>query len=87
MNIQPQQLVNPGIYEYDKKRHEKMARYKEAVRRAMFLNKEEKENWKTLGYLLTTEQLIEAEKLIINEDLKRLKKQAIERISPTPNSK
>jgi|GEM_PF-2003085 len=88
MNINPAQLVNPGVFDYDKKRHEKMTRYKTAVKRAMFLNKDEKRNWVTLGYILSNKQLEEAEKLIINEDLKRLKrKQALERIKPKPKQK
>ena len=83
MNISPQQIINPGVIEYDQKRHEKMIRFKEAVTRARFLSTEEKGHWMTLGYLLTNEQLDEVQKLIINEDLKRLQtKENLERIKP-----
>jgi len=83
MNITSQQLINPGIIEYDKNRHEKITRFKESVRRARFLNDVEKRHWTTLGYLLTNEQLDEVQKLIINEDLKRLQtKESLEKIKP-----
>lgn len=85
MKINAKQFTNPGIFEHDKKRQQKMIRYKKAVKRAMFLNDDEKRNWVTLGYMLTNKQLEEAEKLIINQDLKRLKqKQALEKIKPKP---
>lgn len=73
MKITSQQIVNPGVIEIDKKRYNKMAEFKESVKRAQFLNEQEKKNWNTLGYILTNEQLDEARNLIINEDLKRLK--------------
>jgi hypothetical protein len=83
MQITPQQIINPGVIEYDQKRHEKMTRFKEAVTRARFLGNEEKGHWMTLGYLLTNEQLDEVQKLIINEDLKRLQtKEKLEKIKP-----
>ncbi|MCK5612999.1 hypothetical protein KAR91_64595 [Candidatus Pacearchaeota archaeon] len=88
MRIDPKQITNPGIFDYDQKRKEKMNRYKGAVKRAMFLNDEEKGNWIVLGYMLTDEQLEEAEKLIINQDLKRFKKrQALEKIKPLKEKK
>ncbi len=85
MNIKPDQFVNPGVIEYDKKRRERLERFKKAVKRALFLNDDEKQNWITLGYLLTNHQLEEAEQLIINQDLSRLKaRQQIEKIKKQP---
>ena len=80
-----QQIVNPSILDYTKKRQESLSRYKDAVGRAGFLNQSERDNWIMLGYLLTDEQLVEAEKLIINEDMRRLKiRGQLERIKPKP---
>lgn len=73
MQITPRQLINPGVIEYDEKRRNALERFKEAVRKAEFLKDPEKNNWTILGYLLTNEQLAEAEKLILNEDLRRLR--------------
>ncbi len=88
MRIDPKQITNPGIFDYDKKRQKRMERYKGAVKRAMFLNDEERGNWIVLGYMLTDEQLEEAERLIINQDLKRFKKrQALEKIKPLKEKK
>jgi len=85
MHITQQQFINPGVLELTKKRQEALDRYKTAVNRAGFLKKAEKDNWIMLGYLLTNEQLIEAEKLILNEDLRRLKVRGqLERIKPKP---
>ena len=87
MDITTQQIINPGIIEYDKKRHEKLTRFKDSVSKARFLNTEEKRHWTMLGYLLTNEQIDEVQKLIINEDLKRLKtKESLEKIKPLPQS-
>jgi len=88
MQINPQQFINPGVIEYDQKRHEKIMRYKDAVNRARFLNLDEKKHWIVLGYLLTNDQLDEVQKLIINEDLKRLKmKESLEKIKPITEPK
>lgn len=83
MKIPARQLINPGVLKEDKKRREKRDRFKEAVRRARFLNSDEKRNWTLLGYLLTNKQLEAAERLIISENLRRLKiKQKLEKIKP-----
>jgi hypothetical protein len=66
-------VLNPGRIEYDRKRREKIERYKTAVKRARFLDEDEKRNWIVMGSILNTEQLEEAENLIIDEDLARLK--------------
>ncbi|MBN1258800.1 hypothetical protein JXA05_03520 [Candidatus Peregrinibacteria bacterium] len=73
MEITPRQLINPGVLKLDEKRREAVTRFKEAVARAKFLNSDEKRNWTVLGYLLTGEQLMEAQKLIIGQDLKYMK--------------
>ncbi len=86
MNIDPKQLSNPGVFEYDKKRKNWLERFKKSVKRAFFLNDDEKRNWTTLGYLLSNRQLKEAERLIINQDLGRLKsRQNIEKNKKNPN--
>jgi len=78
------QLLHPGNIKYDEERREKMERYKKAVERATFLGKREKRNWLLLAHMLSKQQLIEAEKLIINEDLRYLKvRQQLEKIKPT----
>ena len=88
MKIDPKQIINPSIFTYNEKRNEKITRYKKAVKRAMFLSEDEKRNWIVLSYLLTNDQLNEAERLIINQDLKRLKKkQALEKIKPIKEKK
>ena len=85
MKITAKQLMNPGAIDYDDKRHKQMQRYKEEVNRAKFLDKEQKSRWEMLGYFLTTDQLEEAEDLIINENLRRLKtKQSLEKLKPKP---
>ena len=85
MHITQQQFINPGVLELTKKRQEVLDRYKSAVKRAKFLDTKEKDNWIMMGYLLTNEQLTEAERLIINEDLRRLKVRGqLERIKPKP---
>ena len=61
-----------------------MERYEKAVGRATFLSKREKRNWLLLSHMLSKQQLTEAEKLIINEDLRYLKvRQQLERIKPS----
>ncbi len=86
MNITNQQLTHPGIFDSSKKRLNQLKRFKEAVKQAKFLLKNEKRNWLLLGYILTASQLLEAERLIINEDLRALKiKQKLERLKPKPS--
>jgi len=78
------QLLHPGNIKYDEDRKQKMERYKKAVERAQFLSKREKRNWLLLGHMLSKKQLVEAEKLILNEDLRYLKvRQQLERIKPS----
>lgn len=85
MKITSQQLINPGAVDYDKKRHKKQERFQESVKRARFLTKEQKANWGMLGYVLTTDQLEEAEQLIVSKNLNDLKtRQKLERIKPKP---
>jgi hypothetical protein len=72
MQITPRQLINPGVIEYDEKRRDALECFKDAVKKAEFLKDPEKNNWTILGYLLTNEQLAEAQKLILNEDMRRL---------------
>ena len=82
------QLLHPGNIKYDDERREKMERYEKAVERATFLSKREKRNWLLLGHMLSKKQLIEAEKLILNEDLRLLRmKQQLEKIKPTKEKK
>lgn len=57
---------------YSEERRKSQERYQAAVERAHFLGQEEKRHWALLGHILTTGQLQEAERLIIDEDLKRL---------------
>ena len=81
MDGQNTQVINPGIIAYDVKRQRSMQRYQKAVERAGFLSDRDKRNWGLLAHMLTTEQLQEGEKLIINEDLRRLKmRQKLERV-------
>ena len=57
---------------YNTDRKAKQERYQGAVKRATFLSDKEKKHWSLLGYMLTTDQLAQAERLIIDEDLRRL---------------
>ena len=83
MQINPQIQINPGIIEYDAKRHKKISNFMDAVRNARFLSENEKKNWSVLAYILTNEQIDQVVRLVINEDLKRLKtKEALEKIKP-----
>lgn len=71
---------------YTEERKKQQERYQAAVERAQFLAKEEKRHWALLGYILTTNQLMEAEHLIIDEDLRRLATQeSLEKIKPLKN--
>lgn len=68
---------------YSEERKKCQERYQAAVERAHFLANEEKKHWALLGYILTTNQLKEAEHLIIDEDLRRLATQEkLESIKP-----
>lgn len=57
---------------YGEERLKAQERYQGAVERATFLDDKERKHWAILGYILTTDQLKGAERLIIDEDLKRL---------------
>lgn len=59
---------------YTEEHNKGQTKYQDAVSQAHFLNEIAKKHWALLGYMLTTEQLKEAERLIIDEDLKRLAK-------------
>lgn len=58
---------------YDQTRHNTLLRFNQAVRRAGFLTDKEKINWYVMGVSLTNEELQQAERVIINEDLRILK--------------
>ncbi len=78
--------MEPGII-YSKKREGTQHRYQTAVKRASFLTKKQREMWGLLGYILTTEQLQQAERMIIDEDLRRLlTKKKLEKLKPTKTS-
>jgi len=67
--------------QYDEDRKKKQVRYQGAVKRAAFLSEKEKKHWAILGFVLTTQQLKEAEHIIIDEDLRRLgTRQQLEKI-------
>lgn len=88
MKISQQQIINPGIFDQDEKYHKQLRRFERAVERAHFLNDEEKNHWYALGCIMSTEQLLEAERLIINEDLKKLQtRQKLEKLKSKPESK
>lgn len=83
MPFTSQQLLNPGNIVYDDDRRKYQDRYQQAVERASFLDEREKRNWSLLGSLLTKKQLLEGERLIIDEDLRRLKvRKELEVIKP-----
>ncbi|PIZ72561.1 hypothetical protein COY07_03115 [Candidatus Peregrinibacteria bacterium CG_4_10_14_0_2_um_filter_43_11] len=83
MEISTVQLTNPGVYEFTDERGKRLRHYNEAVRRAQFLDEDQKKKWQMLGYLLDTGQLAEAERVIISEDLARLKtRQKLNAIKP-----
>lgn len=87
MHIQPQQVVNPGVYEYDEKYKKQLRRFERAVERSSFLNEKEKLHWMMMGSILSTKQLLEAERIIIGEDLKRLHtRQKLSRLKPLKNN-
>ena len=68
---------------YDTDRKTKQDRYQGAVRRASFLSDKEKKHWGLLGFVLSTRQLLDAERIIIDEDLRRLgTRHALEKIKP-----
>jgi len=82
MNLS-QNYINAGALKYDEEKRAALSRYTAAVERSAFLKREEKDHWELLGALLTYDQLQLAEKLIISEDLRRLKmKQDLEKIKP-----
>ena len=83
MPFTAQQLLNPGNIVYDVDRRKCQDRYQQAVERASFLDEREKRNWALLGSLLTKKQLLEGERLIIDEDLRRLRvRKELEIIKP-----
>lgn len=71
---------------YNEPWYQAQIRYQEAVKRAGFLSEQEKVNWFILGGSLTLKELQSAEKVIINEDLRRLKvRDQLEKIKPAMN--
>ncbi len=85
MRITTHQITNPGIYDASDRRKKEMTKYKKAIKRSKFLTKKEKRHWELLGHILTTNQILEAQRIILDEDLKHFKtKQALERAKPKP---
>lgn len=85
MNITKQQILNPGIYSASDKHRKKIKKYQKSVDRARFLSDKEKKHWKLLAYIMTNAQLEEAERMILNEEIRQLKiKQSLEKIKPKP---
>lgn len=83
MKITTHQITNPGIYDSSDRRKKEMTKYKEYLKRAKFLTKKEKIHWELLGHILTTDQIMEAQRIILDENLKSFKtKQALERMKP-----
>ncbi len=83
MKITKSQLSGTGSIDSSPEYKKQLARFKDAVKRAGFLSATEKRHWTMLGYILTTNQLLDAERLIIGEDLRYLKvRQQLERIKP-----
>jgi len=66
-------MINVSGILYDEERKKKQERYQGAVKCASFLSEKEKEHWALLGFVLSTQQLKDAEHIIIDEDLRRLK--------------
>ncbi|MBN2306751.1 hypothetical protein JXD20_02090 [Candidatus Peregrinibacteria bacterium] len=76
--------MHPAGIIYTEERKKNHQRYLEAVKRSHFLEAKEKKYWELLGYMLTSDQLKEAEHLIIDEDLRRLATQEqLEKIKPS----
>ena len=83
MQITEQQIINPGTFVYDDERRERLERFHGAVRRATFLDDEERERWMVLSFVLNNDQLKEGERLVIDEDLRLLQmRKDLERIKP-----
>ena len=81
-------MVHSAGIIYTEERKKRQQRYQEAIKRAHFLEAEEKKHWALLGYILTNDQLQEAEHLIIDEDLRRLATQEqLEKIKPSPKKR
>lgn len=66
-------FLQGGQVVYSQERNVALLRYQGAVKRASFLNSQEKENWVLLAYFMDENELIEAEHAIINEDLRGMK--------------
>ncbi|MFH0820632.1 MAG: hypothetical protein V1908_02550 [Candidatus Peregrinibacteria bacterium] len=83
MEISLTQLINPAIFDFDDQRRKEIGEFKDAVRQARFLSDEKKRRWNTMAYLLTDDQLAEAQKFILVENLQRLKTQGkLEKLKP-----
>jgi len=66
-------FIQGGKVVYSQSRNASLLRYQGAVKRATFLSEEEKQNWILLAYFMSEKELKEAERAIINEDLRRMK--------------
>ena len=83
MEISATQLINPAIFDFDDKRRKEIGEFKDAVRQSRFLNDEKKRRWNAMAYLLTDDQLAEAQKFILAENLQRLRTQGkLEKLKP-----
>lgn len=83
MEISATQLINPAIFDFDDQRRKEIGEFKQAVERARFLDTEKKRRWKTMAYLLTNDQLNQANQCLLAENLQRLRTQGkLERLKP-----
>lgn len=73
MEISAQQILRPKLMEMDAVRISALHQFHLALDLAELIQPEEKAEWKALSYLLTTDQLLEAQKEVTEESLKQLK--------------
>ena len=74
---------HPGDIAYDEQFRKEQARFDKAVENALFLNEQEKRNWKLLGITLNIDQFRQIQGIIRKENLKRLKVQhQLEKLKP-----
>lgn len=80
--------IQPGSILYTSAWQESLKRYQKAVQRASFLSEEEKGKWLLLGYRLNSQELAQAEGVILEEDMKRLKtRHQLTRLKPESKNK
>ncbi len=83
MEIAVTQLINPAIFDFDDKRRKEISDFKDSVQQARFLSVEKKRRWNAMAYLLTDDQLQEAQKFVLAENLHRLRTQGkLEKLKP-----